>query len=285
MNRTDLLKNSMYPVMLVSIMIVLHFIGGTIQLDIPSKDAQRDLNTALGTSLLCGVFLLSIRVIQKSVAKHLSLILGVTKTTHEFKIHRQKLSDQFKKHLIWSVSVAFAMPLLYMMAEGVILRINEKEVFIVAIGAIPFWLLMSLYILQVTTVNRYLWRFLHTDWDDRITKIKVYESIITVATITISTILLVLLVMPVFWINLAVHIFDMFFVFLLCSFFMFYLISPLINFYRKLRQVKLSLASDLDKKIEGLIRESVMSERSKEIEYLVSLKEKYCNINICFIYK
>lgn len=279
MNKANLLENLTYPVLLVTSMVVLHIIGGTIQLDIASLDAQRDFNTAIGTSLLSGAFLLSIRVIQKSVAKHLLLILDVTKRRHDFWLHRKALSEQFKKHLIWSVSLGFIMPILYMVTEGLISRINEKEVFIVAMGAIPFWLLMSLYIFQITTVNRHLRTFLNTEGMELIVKIKMYKSVITVAAITIATTLLVFSIMPVFWINLSVHLFDMVFISSLCLFLTLLLVSPLINYYCRLGKTKRLLASDLDRRVDRLIKESVTSERSKEIEYLLSLKEKYCNSN------
>ena len=279
MNKVNLLENLTYPLLLATSMIVLHIIGGTIQLGIASLDAQRDFNTAIGTSLLSGAFLLSIRVIQKSVAKHLLLILELTKRRHDFWLHRKALSEQFKKHLIWSVSLGFIMPILYMVTEGLISRINEKEVFIVAMGAIPFWLLMSLYIFQITTVNRHLRTFLDTEGMELIVKIRMYKSVITVAAITIATTLLVFLIMPVFWINLSVHLFDMVFISSLCLFLTLLLVSPLINYYRRLGKTKLLLASDLDRRIDHLIKESVTSERSKEIEYLLGLKEKYCNSN------
>lgn len=279
MNKANLLENLTYPLLLVTCMLVLHTIGGTIQLDIASLDAQRDFNTAIGTSLLSGAFLLSIRVIQKSVAKHLLLILDVNKRRDNFWRHRKTLSERFKMHLIWSVTLGFIMPILYMITEGVISRINQKEVFIVAVGAIPFWLLMSLYIFQITTVNRYLRKFLNTEGMELIVKIRMYQSVMTVAAITISTTLMVFLIMPVFWINLSVHLFDMVFISSLCLFLTLLLVSPLINYYRKLRKTKQLLASDLDRRIECLIKESVTSERSKEIEYLLSLKEKYCNFN------
>lgn len=278
MKKTDFLASLTYPVLLVIFMIVLHIIGGTVQLDIASKDAQRDFNTAIGTSLLSGVFLLSIRIIQRSVARHLSLILGLTKRHQNFWIHRKILSDQFKKHLVWSASFGFIMPLLYMMTEGLISRINEKEVFIVAVGAIPFWLLLSLYLFQITTVNRHLRRFLNTDGIELIVKIKMYESVLSVATLTITTSLLIFLVMPVFWINLSIHLFDMIFIFAICLFLVILLVSPLISYYGNLREAKQLLATDLDKRIEYLIRESVISERSKEIEYLLGLKERYCSV-------
>merc|ERR1711969_423205 len=99
------------------------------------------------------------------------------------------------------------MPLLYMVSEGVIARINEREVFAVAMGAVPFWLLMSLFILQITTVNRYLWKFLSNGSIEAIDKIKLYRSVIKIAVTTIFMTSMVFLVIPVFWIKQPVHFF------------------------------------------------------------------------------
>ena len=138
MKHNVLFDNLMYPVLLILFMIVLHCFSGTIQFPVESSDAQRDLNTAIGTSLLSGVFLLAIRVLQQKVANNLLLILNTIKKHNEFGLHRRILSEQFKKQLVWAISVGFMMPLLYMISEGVIKRIDEKEVFIVAMSAIPF---------------------------------------------------------------------------------------------------------------------------------------------------
>ena len=285
MKRIAYLDNLLYPVMLILTMIALHFHAGTIQLDINSSDAQRDLNTAVGTSLLSGVFLLSIRIIQQNVAKHLFLMLNVIRKPQDFWFHRKKLSEQFKRHVIWSLSLGFVMPLLYMVSEGVIARINEREVFAVAMGAVPLWLLMSLFILQITTVNRYLWKFLSNGSIEAIDKIKLYRSVIKIAVTTIFMTSMVFLVIPVFWIKQPVHFFDMVFIVSLVLFFVVFLVAPTIKFICIVRKIKCSLARDLDRKIDRLIKESVVAEKSKEIEYLLSIKERYCDSWIFYRYK
>lgn len=171
MKRTVLFDNLMYPILLILFMVGLHYISGTIKFPVESSDAQRDFNTAMGTSLLSGVFLLSIRILQQKVANNLLLALHVIKKHNDFGLHRRTLSERFKKQLIWAISIGFIMPLLYMISEGVIERIHEKEVFIVAMSAIPFWLLLSLFIMQLTTVNRYLWKFLSDDTVDAMGKL------------------------------------------------------------------------------------------------------------------
>ncbi|MBJ2129921.1 hypothetical protein JC525_13375 [Alteromonas sp. IB21] len=277
MKKNLILECLLYPSLLVFSMVTLHFLAGTVRVNIDSSDAQRDFNTAIGTALLSGVFLFSIRVIQKQAAKNLYSMLNVIGKRHEFWLHRKKLSEQFAKHLIWSVAVSFIMPLLYMLSEGLLARLHEKEVFIVAVGAIPFWLLLTLFVLQLITVNRYSWKILFGGDIDLVDKLKLYNRVMKIAMITLTAIGLVLAVIPVFWINQPIHFFDiatLIFLFILIVSFLF---APFIYIALIVRKVKYALARDIEKRVDKLIKESVVSERSQEIEELLYIKEKYCN--------
>jgi len=277
MKHNVLFDNLMYPVLLILFMIVLHCFAGTIQFPVESSDAQRDLNTAIGTSLLSGVFLLAIRVFQQKVANNLLLILNTIKKQNEFGLHRRILSEQFKKQLVWAISIGFMMPLLYMISEGVIERIDEKEVFIVAMSAIPFWLLLSLFIMQLTTVNRYLWKFLSDDTVDAMGKLKLYKYVISLTVTTIMTTSMVFLVIPVFWINQPIHLFDAIFISCLFAFFVVFLFTPLIYFHHQVKKIKLAVVKEIDKTIAQLIKQSLVEEKSKEIEHLLHVKETLCD--------
>ena len=277
MKHNVLFDNLMYPVLLILFMIVLHCFSGTIQFPVESSDAQRDLNTAIGTSLLSGVFLLAIRVLQQKVANNLLLILNTIKKQNEFGLHRRILSEQFKKQLVWAISIGFMMPLLYMISEGVIERIDEKEVFIVAMSAIPFWLLLSLFIMQLTTVNRYLWKFLSDDTVDAMGKLKLYKYVISLTVTTVMTTSMVFLVIPVFWINQPIHLFDAIFISCLFAFFVAFLLTPLMYFHHQVKKIKLAVAKEIDKTIAQLIKQSLVEEKSKEIEHLLHVKETLCD--------
>lgn len=277
MKHNVLFDNLMYPVLLILFMIALHCFSGTIQFPVESSDAQRDLNTAIGTSLLSGVFLLAIRVLQQKVANNLLLILNTIKKQNEFGLHRRILSEQFKKQLVWAISIGFMMPLLYMISEGVIERIDEKEVFIVAMSAIPFWLLLSLFIMQLTTVNRYLWKFLSDDTVDAMGKLKLYKYVISLTVTTVMTTSMVFLVIPVFWINQPIHLFDAIFISCLFAFFVVFLLTPLMYFHHQVKKIKLAVAKEIDKTIAQLIKQSLVEEKSKEIEHLLHVKETLCD--------
>ena len=279
MKHNVLFDNLMYPVLLILFMIVLHCFSGTIQFPVESSDAQRDLNTAIGTSLLSGVFLLAIRVLQQKAANNLLLILNTIKKHNEFGLHRRILSEQFKKQLLWAISIGFMMPLLYMISEGVIERIDEKEVFIVAMSAIPFWLLLSLFIMQLTTVNRYLWKFLSDDTVDAMGKLKLYKYVTSLTVTTVMTTSMVFLVIPVFWINQPIHLFDLIFICCLFVFFAVFLFTPLIYFYQQIRKIKQALSKEIDERIAELIKQSLVAEKSKEIERLLYVKETFCDTN------
>ena len=279
MKRTVLFDNLMYPILLILFMVGLHYISGTIKFPVESSDAQRDFNTAMGTSLLSGVFLLSIRILQQKVANNLLLALHVIKKHNDFGLHRRILSERFKKQLIWAISIGFIMPLLYMISEGVIERIHEKEVFIVAMSAIPFWLLLSLFVMQLTTVNRYLWKFLSNDTVDAMGKLKLYKYVINLAMTAVMTTSIVFLVIPIFWINQPIHLFDLIFICSLFVFFAVFLFTPLIYFYHQIRKIKQALSKEIDERIAELIKQSLVAEKSKEIEKLLYIKETFCDTN------
>ncbi len=69
--KASFIDNIVYPIALVLILVVVHFSMGSMSLPIETNNAQRDFNTALGTSLLSGVFLFSIRSIHKTLAYNL----------------------------------------------------------------------------------------------------------------------------------------------------------------------------------------------------------------------
>ena len=171
------------------------------------------------------------------------------------------------------------MPLLYMISEGVIERIDEKEVFIVAMSAIPFWLLLSLFVMQLTTVNRYLWKFLSNDTVDAMGKLKLYKYVISLTVTTLMTTSIVFLVIPIFWINQPIHLFDLIFICSLFVFFAVFLFTPLIYFYHQIRKIKHTLSEEIDERIAELIKQSLVAEKSKEIERLLYVKETFCDTN------
>ena len=273
--KASLIDNIVYPIALVLILVVVHFSMGSMSLPIETNNAQRDFNTALGTSLLSGVFLFSIRSIHKNLAYNLFGILSIRNEQRTFVAHRQQMAHTYKKHIIWSTTIGFIMPIVYMLVEGVITRIHEKEVFIVAISAIPFWLLLSLFLFQLVTNNKYLWVLLSKGNLDTVSSIKLYRKVINVSLTTFAAASTVTLVLPIFWYKQPIHTFDFLFILALTVFFALFLLTPLTICLYRIRKLNYALTKEIDTQLESLIKESVTDVKSSEIECLLHDEEKF----------
>ena len=144
-----------YPLFLVLILLLIHNWTGSLTWPVLDANHQRDFNTALGTTLLSGFFWLTIRNVHKNAASTLIAALVSLEKLSQFNHHRSLLGRQFARHLMWSTSIGVIMPIAYLLSEGLVTRIDEPEVLVIALTSIPFWLLLTLFILQVFSNTHY----------------------------------------------------------------------------------------------------------------------------------
>jgi hypothetical protein len=266
----------LYPVALLCVLITVHILVGTISIPIPSINAQRDFNTALGISLSTSYFLFAIRYIHRKVAQNLDKILEINRQYQSFYYHRSEISRKFKQHLIWSTSIGFIMPIVYMVAEGVITRINEPEVFFIAVTAIPFWVLTSLFFLQILTTNQYLRTLSKVVKSESLSRqIPVLQNLLTFGLTTAFTYLFAMAIMPVFWINQPIHASDITVVFIFGASFSLVVLWPMLQLIRNLKSLSQRLIEANEKEITTLIQSTDSYKASRRIEELLNEIERY----------
>ena len=73
------------------------------------------------------------------------------------------------------------MPIFYMVAENLISRIHEPEVFIIAITSILFWLLFVLFLLQIFTNTFYLRRLVTRTISEPQQELVLLKSVLSMA--------------------------------------------------------------------------------------------------------
>ena len=265
----------LYPLFLVVVLIAINVWGGAIELPILNDNAQRDFNTAIGVSLLSGYFLLTIRFIHKNLAVNLYAILVIRREHSLIQYYQQKISQRFKKHMVWSATIGFIMPINYMIVEGVISRIDEPEVMVVAITAIPFWFLASLFFIEMFSSNKLLQELDNTADIATTAQINLSRKVLNVGLTTATIVLSGSALMPVFWINQPVHLFDLFIVVLMALALVLLLMWPLFKISLKLRTLSHSLIEENDRKIAALIKVSGKNSKGKQIEQLLTEQEQY----------
>lgn len=266
----------LYPIILLCVLMIVHISVGTISVPISSIDAQRDFNTALGISLLTCYFLFAIRFIHKKVAHNLERVLEINRQYQSFYHHRSEISRKFKQHLIWSTSIGFIMPIVYMVAEGVIARINEPEVFFIAVTAIPFWVLTSLFCFQILTNNKYLRILSKEVKNESLSKqISVLQNLLAFGLTTAFTLLFAMAVMPVFWINQPVHVSDLAVISGLGISFSLIVLLPMLKLIGQIRFLSQKLIAENESQITKLIQSDSSYDASKEIEQLLNEMETY----------
>ncbi|WP_420934390.1 hypothetical protein ACOJR9_18805 [Alteromonas sp. A081] len=266
----------LYPIILLCILMIVHIFIGTISVPIPSANAQRDFNTALGISLLTCYFLFAIRYIHKKVAQNLEKMLEINRQYQNFYYHRSKISRKFKQHLVWSTSIGFIMPIVYMVAENVITRINEPEVFFIAVTAIPFWVLTSLFCFQVLTNNQYLRTLSMAVKSESLSEqILVLQNLLTFGLNTALTLLFAMGIMPVFWVNQPVHGLDITVIFVFGASFSLIVLWPMLQIIRQLKVLSQQLIANNDQEITTLIQSGNSHSESRKIEQLLNEVEKF----------
>lgn len=266
-----------YPLALVVALIAINVWGGSIAFPIVSDNAQRDFNTALGTSLLSGYFLLTIRFIHKNLAVNLYSILVIKGIQTLYHQYRYRIAHSFKKHVVWSISVGFVMPIVYMIAEGVVTRINEPEVMVVAITAIPFWFLLTLFFIQTYSSNRILRTLNDTEELTTTCKINLSRKVLNVGLTSATMALSGTALIPIFWINQPIHSFDLFFVILIISFISLFLMWPLFKMAIELKRLTNVLLEENERKISQFIKTYGAQSKGSQIEQLLTEQENYTN--------
>ena len=264
-----------YPFFLVVLLIAINIWGGAIEFPILNDDAQRDFNTATGISLLSGYFLLTIRFIHKNLAVNLYAILVIRREQSLIQHYQQKISQRFKQHMVWSATIGFIMPINYMIVERVIDRINEPQVIVVAITAIPFWFMASLFFFEMFSSNKLLQELDETADIATTAKISLSRKVLNVGLATATIVISGSALMPVFWINQPVHLFDLLVVMIIALAFVLLLMWPLFKIALKLRALCHSLVEENDRKIAALIKVSDTNSKGKQIEQLLTEQEQY----------
>ncbi|VEL99051.1 hypothetical protein ALT761_04086 [Alteromonas sp. 76-1] len=266
-----------YPLFLVLILLLIHNLTGALTLPILDANHQRDFNTALGTTLLSGFFWLTIRNVHKNAASTLiAALVSLEKLSH-FNHHRGLLGRQFARHLMWSTSIGVIMPIAYLLSEGLVTRIDEPEVLVIALTSIPFWLLLTLFILQVFSNTHYLQKLASTEHSYAVKELYLLREIFNMALSNTLIAVSGFALTPIFWINKSVPFFDIVVLTVYAIFISAYLFLPMIIVAKRMRTVANIVMKDYESEITQLIRQqansAVKSSLSKEIESIETNKE------------
>ncbi len=266
-----------YPLITTILLLVVHYFTGA--LDWPADgdvQAQRDFNSAIGMSALTGYFWFAIRLLHQNVASSLISLLVKSNQLSQFSRHRSLLTLEFKHHIFNTAVVSILITVSYVVVEGLLSTKQELRVLVLTATAVPFWFLMWLYLIQLTSNIRYLSNHILTKvakGNDYLTSLVVLVRLgVANAFISLGAIIIV----PIFWFKKSIPSLDLFILTLFTGILLGYLCLPVYRFKKRLREEQQVLLLDIENKIKREIKtykESQQGDISRKVELLESEKE------------
>ena len=178
---------------------------------------------------------------------------------------------------MWSTSIGVIMPVAYLISEGLITRIDEPKVLVIALTSIPFWLLLTLFVLQVFSHTHYLQKLASREEPDSIKELYMLREIFDMALSNTIIAVCGFALTPIFWINKPVPFFDIVALTVYAVFISAYLFLPMIMVAKRMRLVSKLVMNEHESEITHLIRQQagngVKSSISKKIESIETNKE------------
>lgn len=254
-----------FPVLFAVVALLGHWSSGALRWPIESADHQRDFNTALGITLLTAFIWAGVRAIHQNVASTLIAILIDDHKLSQFNHHRWSLSQKFERQLTLVCCLAPVMPFLYLVSEGLVTRIGEADVFMITLSAIPFWLFVFLFIAQVTTNTRYIFRLAFADRPRNASEFNVYRAVFDMAIANASFALFAISILPVFWFNKPIPALDILIVSIIVGVLVLYLFIPVWRVYKKIRSLRARVKVAIDDEVSALIRRQTHGEPVSDI--------------------
>lgn len=253
------------PALFIVVGLLAHGWSGTLRWPVESADHQRDFNTALGITFLTAFFWAAVRGVHQSTAGALIAVLLDNQNLSEFNQHRWALSQKFEAQLRLFCCLAPVMPFFYLVSEGLIARIDEPGVFMITLSAIPFWLFVFLFLAQVTTNTRYVFRLAFAGPQRNTSDFTVYKAVFDMAIANAQYALVSIAILPVFWFNYPVPKLDMLFVSIIVGVLVLYLFVPVWRVCQQIRLQRARVKKAIDAKVSAIIRRQMHGESVTDI--------------------
>ena len=268
----------LFPALFVVVALLAHWWSGALRWPIDSADHQRDFNTALGITLFTAFFWAGVRAIHQNVASTLIAVLLDNHQLSQFNFHRRVLIKKFERQLSLFCCLAPIMPFFYLVNQGLVSRIDEAEVFMITLSAIPFWLFVFLFIAQVTTNTRYIFNLAFSERQGNVAELPLYRAVFDMAIANAKFALGAIAILPVFWFNKPIPLLDVVFVSLVVGILVLYLFVPVWRICQKLvslrAQVKVAIEGEVSAIISRQTRGEPVSDISAELETLYQQRDQ-----------
>ncbi|WP_189408352.1 hypothetical protein [Alteromonas halophila] len=257
----------LFPLLFIIVTMTGHYLSGALHWPVISPDHQRDFNTALGISLLTAVFWAGLRAIHQNVASTLIAILVKRHQLSEFNRHRWTLSRKFKWQLSLCCCLAPLMPALYLVDQGLLPRIDEPGVYMITLTAIPFWLLLLVFLWQTSTNTRYIFALAFDQSASQPTDLDTYKSVFDMAIANARYALGAIAILPVFWFNKPIPMLDMIIVSMAGSVLLIYLFIPVWQAYRRISDLRQRIRLDVEHKVTNMVRDQARGDAIPDFSF------------------
>jgi len=206
-NKNAVLHVWMLPLLFVLTCFTLCYLTGSLDYRIINDErSQRDFNAALGMPLLIGYLWQALRILHRRSGKRIADFLVQTNQLAQYSLHMKMLEKKLIHHVISAATLSIAITLVYLISEDLLAFNQPFSVLLLNIIAVPFWFFLFLFLMQSASFTRYLYKRLvlpnihqHFCYCKPICDLGVSNVIFS---------LLMLLLIPVFWIGKSVPLID-----------------------------------------------------------------------------
>ncbi len=266
------------PLLFMAVALFGHVISGALAWPPASDDQQRDFNTALAFTLLTGCLWAAVRYIHQHVASTLITVLLQRNQLGHFNRHRWQLGRYFSRQVLICCGIAPVMMMSYVLGEGLVSRLDEPDVFMLSLSAVPFWLFFLLFIAQVITITRYIFQLAFSHDDNSKDDIDTYKAVFSLVLGNAQRALACAAIIPLFWLNRTMSALDLALVVATITVLAAFFLYPVCRICLKIKAYRVELARDIDLEVSEIVRQQARGERvnnvSERLERLYRKREK-----------
>ncbi|GGW96575.1 hypothetical protein GCM10007391_33370 [Alteromonas halophila] len=159
------------------------------------------------------------------------------------------------------------MPALYLVDQGLLPRIDEPGVYMITLTAIPFWLLLLVFLWQTSTNTRYIFALAFDQSASQPTDLDTYKSVFDMAIANARYALGAIAILPVFWFNKPIPMLDMIIVSMAGSVLLIYLFIPVWQAYRRISDLRQRIRLDVEHKVTNMVRDQARGDAIPDFSF------------------
>lgn len=273
-NNTALLHVWLLPLIFVLACFMANYLAGSLDYrNIVDERSQRDFNAALGMPLMIGFLWLTLRILHRRSSKRIADFLVHINQLGQYEQHMKMLERKVIRHAVLAASLAIGTTLVYLITED-LLAINQPiSVVLLNIISVPFWFFLFLFIMQSASFNRYLYkRLVLPNIEEHFCYCK---GLCDLGSSNVIFSILLLFLLPVFWIGREVPFIDFIIVFTCITFLIVVLFMPVFKTVYLMRRYRNCRIQQIETRIANVIMDERITKNVDSADKLYTLNQQF----------